>query len=91
MHSYLKKLIIMLNKERFFVNPYPDYNKKENCSIQDLIEVEFWKNWALEKGLYCLEKSKPIAAEKYCEGNYLLDLLYFIFSNFIYFNYSSYF
>jgi len=59
----------MTNKERYFVNPYPDYGKRADCSIHDLIDVEFWKNWALENGLICLKKSKPKADEKYCDGS----------------------
>ncbi len=58
----------MSNKDRFFLNPYPDYNKSDKCTIQDLVDVGFWKSWALENGFNCLKKCKPKAAEKYCDG-----------------------
>ena len=72
----------MSNEERYFINPYTDYGKTDNCFIQDLIDVEFWKKWALETGLYCLKRCKPIAAEKYCDGGIYVGNLGLIFTSF---------
>ena len=66
-------------KERFFINPYSSHGKTEYRSIEDLIDVDFWKNWALETALESLQRLKPKATSKHCDGSVYTGNLGLIF------------
>ena len=72
----------MSTNERSFINPYPDYDKKDDCTIQDLIDIDFWKKWVIENGMYCLKRNKPKSDEKYCDGGIYVGNLGLIYTAF---------
>ena len=70
----------MANKERCFINPYPDFTVNNAFhSIDELLDVNFWKNWALEKAFQCIKHLKAKSGAKYCDGSVYTGNLGLIF------------
>ncbi len=55
-----------VSEERYFVNPYNDYDPSRNAKIE--INAQFWKDYITETFFECIMKLKPKNSEKYCAG-----------------------
>lgn len=65
-----------LNTERFFPNPYPDYDEK--LIGQDFIDQEFWKEFIIKSAQICMQ----MLNEKCCDGGIYSGNLGLIYMNY---------
>ena len=66
---------------RYFLNPYPDYNKQSNATFDDLVDTEFWTEFIRTASLICMEKLNT-HDEKRCENGIYSGNLGLIFMAF---------
>ncbi len=53
------------SSERYFTNPYSDFNSQVN-SADKVVRADFWTNYATETALMCIHKLKPNV--RHCNG-----------------------
>jgi hypothetical protein len=63
------------NTDRFFPNPYPDYDDKIG---QDFIDQDFWKEFIIKSAQICLQ----MLNEKCCDGGIYSGNLGLIYMNY---------
>lgn len=66
-----------MSSERYFPNPYPDFNSAQQSD--QFIKTEYLKSFIRENSFLCLMNQKPKSSAKYCDGGIYTGNLGIIF------------